>query len=102
MSLVNGYQTFRPNLGSSSVVLRYGHGDFYIRTPDSEIGTGQFEGPGPISAEGRSNLQDPCNGCSGVYVGQNIGPTAEGTQMGSSEWTTGTVEGGRACCTGVT
>ena len=32
---------------------------------------------------------------------QNIGSTVEGTQTGSSEWTPGTVGGGRACCTGV-
>ena len=65
---------------------------------------GQFEGPGPFPAEGRGDLQDPLQRlpqsvCRPDW--QNTGPTAEGTQTGSSEWTPGTVGSGRACCTGV-
>ena len=64
-----------------------------------------YTGGGGSSAEGRSNLQDhlqwlPQSVCRADR--QNIGPTTEGTQTGSSEWTPGTVSSGRACCTRVT
>ena len=97
------------SLTSSTVKIHPAHPlpteDPYLlqTTPDSETGTSQFKGPGSFSAEGRSNLQDclqwlPQSVCRPDK--QNIGPTAEGTQTGYSEWTPGTVGGG-ACCPGV-
>ena len=44
----------------------------------------------------------PVGGGAGEMAMGGIGPTTEGTQTGSSEWTPGTVSSSRACCTRVT